>query len=506
MISHNIIETIEQHARLHGEQPALRGENCSLTYASLYAHIQAQQHTWQHLEQSEPVIALAAENHPAWVVLDLAALASNITLIPLPFFFSSEQWLHAIQKAGVNIIITDQPACFTALLQARITSQVELVVANKRLTQLILQPYSKVALPTNTQKITFTSGTTGNPKGVCLSINNMLNVAASIAEATKLTNHDVHLNVLPLATLLENIAGVYAPLLVGACCILLPSAEIGLNGATGLDIEKLLAALTHSEASTAIFTPELLAALVQHLDAGHARPSKLRFLAVGGASVSPALLTRAQQLSIPVYEGYGLSECASVVTLNTPSLNKIGTVGKVLPHLTISFSDTHEIIVSGNAYLGYIGQLTLPLRQIHTGDIGYIDADGYLIISGRKKNIFITSFGRNVSPEWVERELTSSPYIAQAALFGEAKPWNTAIIVPSNNSTTEQINMAIVSANNQLPDYARITQWLYAEAPFTRNNQQLTANGRNRRDLIWQNYQHQINALYENVPYESQKP
>jgi long-subunit acyl-CoA synthetase (AMP-forming) len=154
-------------------------------------------------------------------------------------------------------------------------------------------------------------------------------------------------------------------------------------------------------------------------------------------------------------------------------------------------------VVSGNAYLGYVGQTATPSPQLYTGDIGYIDADGYLVISGRKKNIFITSFGRNVSPEWVERELTISPGIAQAALFGEAKPWNTAIIVPGKNSTTEQIEASIQSINHGLPDYARITQWLPADEPFTLNNQQLTANGRNRRDVIWQHYQQKINALYE---------
>jgi len=123
-----------------------------------------------------------------------------------------------------------------------------------------------------------------------------------IAEATKLSPEDVHLNVLPLATLLENVAGIYAPLLAGATCVLLPSNEVGLTGATGLDIEKLVAALKHSHATTAIFTPELLHALIANIESGHATPSDLRFLAVGGASVSPALLKHAQQLSIPVYE------------------------------------------------------------------------------------------------------------------------------------------------------------------------------------------------------------
>jgi len=491
-----LFSAIAKHADQHGNKIALRGIDSQLTYTELQAAIQAQQHMWRELSQ-RPTIALALDNHPAWVVLDLAALASHIPLIPLPLFFSGTQWLHAIKDAGVDIVVTDHPELFEPLLANNITSHTQWTVAGKTLTQFLLKSPANAALPANTAKITYTSGSTGTPKGVCLSVDNMINVATSIADATKLTPDDIHLNVLPLATLLENVAGVYAPLLAGACCVLLPGNEIGLTRATGLDIKKLFNAFVQTQASTAIFTPELLNAMLQKIEAGAKLPSSLRFLAVGGASVSPALLKRAQQASIPVYEGYGLSECASVVALNTPAFNKIGTVGKVLPHLNISFTDEHEVVVSGNAYLGYVGQTATLAPQIYTGDIGYLDADGYLVISGRKKNIFITSFGRNVSPEWVERELTIAPGIAQAALFGEAKPWNTAIIVPGKNSTTEQIKATIQNINHGLPDYARITQWLPADEPFTLNNQQLTANGRNRRDVIWQHYQQKIDALYE---------
>lgn len=509
---HKINQAIAKHAMMHADKIALRGMDCSLTYAELHTAVQLQSQAWRDFSQEKspiapPTIALAVENHPAWVVLDLAALECNLPLIPLPFFFSSAQWLHAMQDAGANIVVTDQPALFEPLLIDKIVRKTQWMIAGKTLTQFELQPSPKVALPLNTAKITYTSGTTGHPKGVCLSPDNMMNVATSIADATKVTPDDIHLNVLPLATLLENIAGINAPLLAGATCVLLPSSEIGLSGASGLNIQKLLSALNHSQATTAIFTPELLNALVCQIELNQlelgkvetdaALPSSLRFLAVGGASVSPHLLKRAQALSIPVYEGYGLSECASVVALNTPAFNKIGSVGKVLPHLKVEFTNDHEIIVTGNAYLGYVGQTAVQSNSIHTGDIGHIDEDGYLNITGRKKNIFITSFGRNVSPEWVERELTISPYIAQAALFGEAKPWNTAIIVARKGSATAEIEDAIQHINQGLPDYARITQWISAEAAFTMANQQLTSNGRNRRDMIWQYYEQKINALYE---------
>lgn len=491
-------------------QVALRSNVISLTYAELNNAIQQQVEYWTTFAQKIPakqrqVMALAVENHPAWVVLDLAAMCCNIPLVPLPFFFSPAQWQHAMQDAGVTILVTDQPQLFEPLLAEHILSQAEFELAGKQLTQFELRGFNHMSLnqvnfPASTAKITYTSGTTGTPKGVCLSIYNMLSVAQSIAKATKLSSGDIHLSVLPLATLLENVAGVYATLLASATCVLLPNIEMGLTGATGLDIKKLLTTLQTTQASTAIFTPELLHALILCIEADSITPSHLRFLAVGGASVSPALLNRAQQLNIPVYEGYGLSECASVVALNVPHRNKISSVGKLLPHIEVNFTDEREIVITGNAYLGYVGQQNVQHNSVHTGDIGYLDEDGYLVITGRKKNIFITSFGRNVSPEWVERELKISPYIAQAALFGEAKPWNVAVIVPRQNATDEQIEQSIQFLNSSLPDYARVTRWVSADAPFSAKNQQLTSNGRNRRDNIWRYYQDKINALYEGKP------
>jgi long-subunit acyl-CoA synthetase (AMP-forming) len=496
--TNDLLQAIDRHSP---HQIALRGADIALTYAELNTAVNRQVEMWTLLttdsQTKHPTMALAVDNHPAWIVLDLAAMACNIPLVPLPFFFSPAQWLHAMQNAGVSILVTDQPQLFEPLLTANILTSSQFELAGKVLTQFELQNIDAVKLPHNTAKITYTSGTTGNPKGVCLSNENMLNVAKAIAAATEVSSADSHLSVLPLATLLENVAGVYATLLAGASCFLLPNHTIGLSGATGLDIKKLLATLKLTQASTAIFTPELLHALVVCIEAGEDASDYLRFLAVGGASVSPALLQRARKLKIPVYEGYGLSECASVVALNVPLGNKIGSVGKPLPHIKVSFTHEQEIVVNGNAYLGYVGQEQTLHNCVHTGDIGELDDDGYLIITGRKKNIFITSFGRNVSPEWVERELKITPCIAQAALFGEAKPWNVAVIVPRLSATDEQVEDAIQTLNARLPDYARISRWLRADAPFSTQNQQLTSNGRNRRDVILQHYQNQINALYE---------
>ncbi|HEY4139213.1 MAG TPA: long-chain acyl-CoA synthetase, partial [Casimicrobiaceae bacterium] len=119
-----------------------------------------------------------------------------------------------------------------------------------------------------------------------------------------------------------------------------------------------------------------------------------------------------------------------------------------------------------------------------------------LYVTGRKKNMFITSFGRNVAPEWIEQELVAQSAIAQAAVFGEARPFVTAVVVPRPNATLQAVSAAVNDLNRRLPDYARIGAWLQAAQAFTAQNGKLTANGRLRRDAILRDYADQIDAVY----------
>lgn len=485
---------IQQHAVNMPKHIALKTAHSTISYQQLFAEITLTKLVLaEHNENT--TIALAVDNHPAWAVLDLAASDSHTPLAPLPDFFSNTQILHAVKDAGAGVLITDNPQRFGQCFGYLVKKKSTIMVMGKRLMLMHLNIADR-SLPDSTIKITYTSGTTGQPKGVCLSLQAMLSVAKSIQKTVNLTSEDQHLCVLPLSTLLENVAGLYATLLAGGTAHVLSSELVGLNGSS-LNVQQLIQALESSQANTAIFIPELLSALIHSCEIDARKLPHLRFLAVGGASVAPALLMRAQKLELPVFEGYGLSESASVVALNNPACNKVGSVGKLLPHLAIKLSKDNEILVKGANYLGYTNHAIKSEPWLSTGDIGYVDADGYLYINGRKKNVFITSYGRNVSPEWVERDLTSTAAIAQACLFGEAKPWNTALIVPSLEATEEMISACIAEVNQQLPDYARVGKWLLAETQFSPSNAQLTPNGRLKRNAIWQNYQSTINALYE---------
>ncbi|PKO73988.1 MAG: AMP-dependent synthetase, partial [Betaproteobacteria bacterium HGW-Betaproteobacteria-15] len=288
----------------------MQGGHATLSYAELVYEIDRMQRHF--LVEDARVLGLVADNSLAWAVTDLAAMASELPIVPLPAFFSAEQLAHAIRDAGINQLITDQPIVMEHLLQSAgfgIRASQQYQVAERWLTKFTLMDVPAVKLPPATLKITYTSGTTGNPKGVCLGLQAIEQVACSLLTATRANENDVHLSVLPLSTLLENIAGLYVPLLAGARAVIRPCQEVGLSGASGLDPQKMLQAMLLAKASTLVLTPELLKALVMMTEAGAPVPDSLRFVAVGGATVSHALLERAERAGLPVFEGYGLSEC-----------------------------------------------------------------------------------------------------------------------------------------------------------------------------------------------------
>lgn len=503
MMDHHILKLIGTQAHQRPEAIALVGEHIEVSYAQLIADINSMP-TGLNLAKSS-VIGLAMDNSPAWALFDLMALSLNVPHVPLPLFFSPQQIIHAIQDAGVDCVITDQLDQYQAIFKEfgiDVMAHKSFEVYGKTCHLLWLHSIKQQALMNDVVKVTYTSGTTGTPKGVCLNESSMANVAVSLLNETKADCHDRHLSLLPLSTLLENIGGLYVPLMAGATCVLPSMTSTGLIGAAGFNAKKMLDALSDWQATTMILTPELLLGLIFAIEGGAPQPQILRFIAVGGASVSPSLLKRADRLELPVYEGYGLSECASVVALNTPLARKLGSVGKPLPHLKVEIAEDGEILVSGNRFVTYTKQSpqqsSLPWA---TGDIGYLDDDGYLYVTGRKKNIFITSFGRNVSPEWVERELTVHPVIAQAAVFGEARPFNVAVIVARvpKAEAMALVDAAIAQVNQSLPDYARVSQWILADAPFSFSNGLATSNGRLRRKEIFKHYQDSIQDFYKEI-------
>lgn len=502
-----VVNALSRAARNFPGRMALIGDGVTLSFEDLQSEISRQ---YERLHAARPrAVGLLLDNSPAWAIIDLAAQKAQLPVVPLPAFFSSRQLLHALRDAGVDTVFTDAPAILEEVLNRggiAVNSHRMETIGARSLHVLSIDAAAPPGLPPGIAKISYTSGTTGTPRGVCLGQLAIDTVARSLSDRAGLRPGDRHLSLLPLSTLLENIGGIYAPLLAGASCCLPSLHSLGTYGAARIDVPRLLAAMQTWQATTAIMVPQMLQGVVEAVEDRMCAPARLRFLAVGGAPVSQRLLRRASACGVPVYEGYGLSECASVVAVNGPGQQRIGSVGKPLPHIELGFADDGEILVAGAVFDGYLGDRPESRERIvATGDLGYLDSDGYLHITGRKKHMFVTSFGRNAAPEWIERELTLHPAIAQAAVFGEARPWNSAVVVPTGASTVNgsaAIRRAIAEINKLLPDYARVARWIVADAPFSTANGQLTASGRIRRRNVWQHYGTRIEQLYLASPKE----
>jgi long-subunit acyl-CoA synthetase (AMP-forming)/pyrroloquinoline quinone (PQQ) biosynthesis protein C len=468
-----LLAAIAEHATRTANAPAVGDGVRSLSYLDLAEAVSATADRLSALLPGQGPVALRADNSIAWIVIDLAFIRLARPLVPIPLFFTPAQQQHALEETGAVALISDTSSGHNA---------VPIDVAGISMFASLLNAKA-VTLPAETAKITYTSGTTGKPKGVCLSQSGLEQLCLSLVEGIGTEYAGIHFAVLPLAVLLENVAGLYTTLIAGGRYLVLPQAEIGFGKSFLPDYGALAHALQETKATSIIVVPEILRGLMHAMASQQLALPDLRLVAVGGARVAPALLSLAELLGLPVYQGYGLSEAGSVVTLNTPSANRPGSAGKVLPHAPLHIADDGEIHVGVPAFRGYVGADRCPGR-FATGDIGRIDYDGYLYIEGRRSNVVITSFGRNVSPEWVESELLAQPQIGQAFVFGEAHPALGALIVPASIDVTDaELGRAIQRANTALPEYAAVKHWSKA-FPFLPSNQQLTANGRLRRAAI----------------------
>jgi long-chain acyl-CoA synthetase len=491
----NLLKKIRQHATQTPAKVALCSSESAVDYRLLNDEIE--KFSLQLKKRGLKAMGLYADNTPGWVVTDLAALDAGICLVPLPQFFSPRQLQYAVSQSGLTAIVTDNPERLQTLLDTHLVLQTEtLEVAGQQLFIMMIRA-SQNHPAENIVKITFTSGTTGEPKGVLLGWEQIQAVIDSLAGAVSASSADAYLPLTPLAVLLENLAGVYVSLWAGARIVLPGLAATGLKGVVELDIASTVAAIEAFSPTTLIMTPQILLACVEYLQTTQLELKSLRYIALGGAPVSATLLDKAAQLKLPVYEGYGLSECASVTTLNTPEAYKRGSVGKALPHIRLSISERGEVLIHDVGFSGYLGQSNESYKNVwHSGDLGYLDEDGFLFLTGRKRHVFITAMGRNVSPEWVESELLLSPGILQAAVFGEAKPSNAAVIFPAQGWDLVMLEKAVEKVNADLPDYARISHLVLASEPFSPMNGQLSGTGRNRRQAIYQSYQSQIEPFY----------
>lgn len=474
------LNALKQQALRYPDKTALKGENRTWSWGQYFEAVTHAATQLSSLGISR--LALELDNGPEWAIIDLACLSAGIVIVPVPPFFSETQkeWVRA-----------------SASVDAQIGG--ETMSGWRRhafpFGRLQIRPLPAPSpLPVGTAKITYTSGTTGEPKGVCLSLNGIFWTAQTLASALDPIALKRHLVSLPLSILLENLCGIYIPLLLGAETVILPTARTGFEGSSQFNPQCFLQALTAWAPESLVLVPEILRVLVHLHQTVPESTRSLRFVAVGGGKVPTPVMEAAALAGLPVFEGYGLSECGSVVALNLPGASKSNSVGRPLPgiHVTVDRSGQLSVISPANA-LGYLGEESIG-PGVDTGDLATIDEDGFIHITGRLKNVQINAYGRNFSPEWPEAEAMACPAVRRVVIFGDGLRHNVAL-VESFDGQQEQARQQLMQISARLPDYAQFHRLLFTSE--ISSPAMVTANGRPKRNAIWQSLKHTILACSE---------
>ncbi len=430
-----VFGALAYHAANRPNAIAFRDDTGSVTWAELAARVA---YLTARLADAPKTVGIALAGGVDYVVADLAITLSGRRQVPLPFFFSLEQNAHILMDAKVDAVIARDAKMFASLPHL---SVIDPAMPDDPV--LPLPNYQGGA-----DRVIYTSGSSGNPKGVIVGDRQLDASLAALSKVIAATPADRHLSIIPLAQLLEQICGIFLPILAGAETVFRFEATKALFGAP---IAPLTKAFTEIAPTTSLLAPALLGRWVVDLvTQGERAPESLRFVAVGGASTAPTLIDTAWASGIPVYEGYGLSECCAVVAMNRPDEVQKGTVGPILEGLDVALENGEITVAGPTVMVGYLNGNPAPKRW-HTGDLGHFE-DECLVIDGRKDALLITSAGRNISPEWVEQRVNVDPRIASSALSIRDKDGALVLIIAKVAAVLiEEVAAYLVD----LPDYAR---------------------------------------------------
>ena len=412
--------------------------------------------------------------------------------------------------------------------------------------------------------IIYTSGTTGLPKGVMLTHGNLLANMEGVMEILDIGPGDVMLSLLPLAHVFERLAGHFLPLSQGATVAYAQSprtvakdlmetrptlmlavprfyekmqARIEEAGAKGSIVKRKIfnwAVKTGKRSSQRSRKPHsgIRYSLADRLVFSKLKErtgGRLRFFVSGGAALPADVAKFFYAAGILIIEGYGLTESSPVLNVNRLDNFRFGTVGQVLPNVEIKIAADGEILAKGpNVMQGY---LNLPKETratfsedgfLRTGDLGRLDEDGFLTITGRKKEIMVTSSGRNIAPTPIENLLKSSPYIAEVMLVADTHPYVTALIVPDferleaegigevnssgsldpadlvqSKQVLRLIEFEINRLSAGLAEYERIVRFTLMPREFSIEDGELTPTLKVRREVVLEKYAQLIGKMYK---------
>ena len=533
-------------------------------------------------------VLLVAENRPEWAIADLAIMAAGAITVPAyttnttethAYLLSHSEAVAALVSTdrlaarlwpalagapALKLVVSMEPLSAVAQLSVPVLAWAEALALGEQIAAPSADPAATLSRD-DLACFIYTSGTGGNPKGVMLTHGNILaNVAGAhaVLETLRLGDDEVFLSFLPLSHAYEHTGGQFLPMAVGAQIYYadgldaLASNFLEVRPTIVACVPRLYEVMRQRMLRMTARQPRLKAKLfAKAVDLGskaYERPEamslaerafnrlldklvrdavrarfggRIKALVSGGAPLNYDVGLFFTALGVPLFQGYGLTECAPVISVNGPGQMKLHTVGRPIPDMQVRIAEDGEILVRGPSVMrGYWRDeagTSKVLRDgwLHTGDVGVIDQDGFLQITDRKKDIIVNSGGDNVAPQRVEGVMALQPEIAQVIVYGDGRPHLVALIVPDadfakayarqhrlkadlaelvqHKDFERAIGDAVTRANETLSVIERVRHFRLLPEPFTIERGTMTPTLKLRRQLIYRVHRDLFESMYQ---------
>ncbi len=533
------------------------------------------------------MVGIVSENRPEWNFIDMGCLSLGVVLVPLYPTSALDQAEYILNDAGVKLffVSTEELNDRFKSIYPNVKSCTKVFTINnvegmpfwkdvlhageKLMTEkpgLIGELKSAVS-PGDLATLIYTSGTTGEPKGVMLTHANIVSNVVACTQVLDITpGKDKVLSFLPLCHSFERMVnyfyqysglGIYYAESMETIADNLKEVQPNLFTTVPRLLEKVYdkivgkgAALKGIKRQLFFWALNLAKAYNPEKNQGiwynfqlalanklifskwrEALGGNLSYIVAGGAALSPKLATVFTAGRILILQGYGLTETSPVISVNKVNRNRIGSIGPVIPNVQVKIGEDGEILATGpNIMRGYYNKPEATSEVIrdgwfHTGDIGHLDADGFLYITDRKKEIFKTSGGKYIAPQPIENELKSSRFIEQAMVIGEGHKFPAAFIVPSflqltdhfrrkhtklldnyemihNPEVIDLLEKEVARVNERLSQTDKIKKFRLLHHEWTIDSGELTPTLKPRRKVILQKYATLADDIYANEDLE----
>ncbi len=509
-------------------------------------------------------VAILAGNVPEWTIVDIATIAAGGVGVGIYPTSSAEQCEYIIDHSDAEFVFVDSEKqlekvaescrklqkvkeiiCLESKAEARASARADSQVDyfafsdarasackdflefGRKNRDEFLPKVEEIGFnlqPEETAIMVYTSGTTGKPKGAMLSHRYILNSVESLKQSVPIFHDDVTLSYLPGCHVAERISGIYNRLYNG-------TAAYFVDDLSRL-YEYMLDVKLTVFASLPRFFEKIYAKVVAEFGKNGSEQNlkdafggRVRLLTSGGAPLPNDIAAFFAERNLPILQAYGLTENICVA-FNTPQNLKFGTVGRPMPMCDVKIADDGEILVkSSMMFSGYYKEPEKTAEMfdengwLKTGDLGELDTDGFLRITGRKKEIIVLSSGKNVAPALVENLVKENHLVSQCFLYGDGKSYCVALVtlnqaeaeafaktsrieyenyadLTKNEKIFFEIEETVKRANLKLSSPEQIKKFVILERDFSLEEDEITPTMKLKRNIVTENFQNEIEKLY----------